>query len=93
MTGEQHQPLISLADYEREAEARMDPGAYGYCVGGAGDEITLRDNADAWRRWALRPRMLVGVGQRDLCVKLLGRPRPHPNRSPSSSWVRCSCFP
>ena len=44
--------LISLADYERAAEAAMDPGARDYAVGGAGDEITLRDNVAAWSRLA-----------------------------------------
>ncbi len=72
------QQLISIADYERVAEARIDPGAFGYYVGGAGDEITLRDNLAAWRRIAIRPRMLVGVRQRDPSVTLLGRRRPHP---------------
>src|SRR5437016_3862452 len=46
--------LISLADYERAAEAAMDPGARDYAVGGAGDEITLRDNVAAWSRLAAR---------------------------------------
>jgi 4-hydroxymandelate oxidase len=70
--------LISLADYEREAAASMVPGAHAYAVGGAGDEITLRDNVAAWARLAIRPRMLVGVGDRDPGVELLGVPRPHP---------------
>jgi 4-hydroxymandelate oxidase len=71
-------PLISLADFEREAAASMVAGAHAYAVGGAGDEITLRDNVEAWRRLAIRPRMLVGVGERDSGVELLGVPRPHP---------------
>jgi 4-hydroxymandelate oxidase len=70
--------LISLADYEREAAASMVPGAHAYAVGGAGDEITLRDNVAAWARLAIRPRMLVGVGERDPGIELLGLPRPHP---------------
>jgi 4-hydroxymandelate oxidase len=70
--------LISLADYERAAEQLIDPAAFGYFFGGAGDEITLRDNLSAWRRLAIRPRMLVGVGRRDQSVTLLRKPRPHP---------------
>src|SRR5437660_9627848 len=70
--------LISLADYARAAEKLIDPGAFGYYVGGAGDEITLRDNLAAWRRLAIQPRVLVGVAERDPGVTLLGRPRPHP---------------
>jgi 4-hydroxymandelate oxidase len=70
--------LISLADYERAARDLIDPAAFGYYVGGAGDEITLHDNLSAWRRVAIRPRVLVGVGHRDCTVTLLGKPRPHP---------------
>src|SRR5947207_983793 len=56
----------------------MAPDAHGYAYGGAGDEITLRDNVAAWGRLAIRPRMLVGVGARDPGVELLGVPRRHP---------------
>src|SRR5947207_930757 len=70
--------LISLADYERAAEQVMAPGPHGYAFGGAGDEITLADNLESWRRLAIRPRMLVGVGHRDPSIELLGRRRPHP---------------
>jgi 4-hydroxymandelate oxidase len=70
--------LITVSDYERAAAQRIEPGAYGYYVGGAADEITLADNVAAWRRLAIRPRVLVGVGDRDPSVTLLGRLRPHP---------------
>jgi 4-hydroxymandelate oxidase len=72
------QTPVSLADYEREAERSMVPGAHAYVVGGAGDEITLRDNVAAWARIAIRPRVLVGVGERDPRIDLLGVRRPHP---------------
>jgi 4-hydroxymandelate oxidase len=70
--------LVSVADYERAAAEVLDEGALAYYAGGALDEITLRDNVDAWRRLALVPRMLVGVGHRDPSVTVLGRRRPHP---------------
>jgi 4-hydroxymandelate oxidase len=70
--------LITIADYERAAAAAFTPGARAYFNGGAGDEITLRDNAAAWGRLAIHPRMLVGVGTRDPSVTVLGRERPHP---------------
>jgi isopentenyl diphosphate isomerase/L-lactate dehydrogenase-like FMN-dependent dehydrogenase len=70
--------LISLADYERAAADRLHPGGLAYYAGGAGDEITMRDNVDAWRRLAIEPRMLVGVGRRDLSVTVLGQRRPNP---------------
>lgn len=68
----------SLADYEREALERMSPEALGYIGGGAGDEVTLADNVAAWRRWALRPRMLVGTSDCDPSVTVLGARRAHP---------------
>ena len=71
-------PLRTLADYERAALPAMSEQARSYIEGGAGDEITLRDNADAWQRLSLRPRMLTGVGDCDLSTRLLGVTRPHP---------------
>jgi 4-hydroxymandelate oxidase len=70
--------LISVADYERAAARTMSAGAHSYVAGGATDETTLRDNQAAWRRLAIRPRMLVGVGTVDRGVRLLGRQRSHP---------------
>ncbi|MBV8989093.1 MAG: alpha-hydroxy-acid oxidizing protein [Solirubrobacterales bacterium] len=70
--------LISLADYERAAEHLLEPPALSYFFGGAGDEITMRDNVHAWKRFAIKPRMLVGVAAGELSVTVLGRPRPHP---------------
>jgi isopentenyl diphosphate isomerase/L-lactate dehydrogenase-like FMN-dependent dehydrogenase len=54
---------LSVADFEREAERRLEPPVLGYYAGGAGDEVTLADNLAAFRRWHLRPRMLVDVGE------------------------------
>src|SRR5580704_12434492 len=78
MSTDPHPPLVSLADYERAAADRLEPGALAYYAGGAGDEITLRDSVAAWRRLAIAPRMLVGVGRRDPSVTVLGRRHPHP---------------
>jgi 4-hydroxymandelate oxidase len=68
----------TITDFERRAAAVMPPGAHGYYAGGAGAEITLRDNVAAWQRLALRPRMMVDSAQRDPSTSLLGRRRSHP---------------
>jgi 4-hydroxymandelate oxidase len=68
----------TIADCEREAHARMSEEALSYIEGGAADEVTLADNVAAWRRWALRPRMLVGASDIDTGVDLLGVRRAHP---------------
>jgi isopentenyl diphosphate isomerase/L-lactate dehydrogenase-like FMN-dependent dehydrogenase len=52
---------VNIADLERLAFEQLEPGAHGYFAGGAGDERTLRRNAEAYERWELRPRVLVDV--------------------------------
>jgi lactate 2-monooxygenase len=63
---------ISADDWERAAEEKLDPGAFGYIAGGAGAEATMRANLDAFQRWRIRPRMLAGNAQRDISVDVLG---------------------
>jgi 4-hydroxymandelate oxidase len=45
---------------------------FDYIAGGAGAEWTLRENRAAWSRIQLLPRMLRGVGERDLRTTVLG---------------------
>ncbi|MGE0710371.1 MAG: alpha-hydroxy acid oxidase [Planctomycetota bacterium] len=63
---------INLADLEALARARLEPMAFDYYASGAMDELTLRDNRQAFDRLRLRYRVLRGVGQRDLGRELLG---------------------
>ena len=64
--------LLNVGDYEREAERVLDPGAFGYFAGGSGDELTLRDNREAFARRQLRPRVLVDVGEVTTATTVLG---------------------
>ena len=68
----------TLADFEARAAEVLDDGPYGYYAGGAADELTLRANVEAWRRIAIRPRVLVDVSERNTETVVLGRVRPHP---------------
>jgi isopentenyl diphosphate isomerase/L-lactate dehydrogenase-like FMN-dependent dehydrogenase len=63
---------VNVWDYERLAERELDPGAFGYFAGGAGDEHTLRDNVAAFRRWQLRPRVCVDVGSVSASTTVVG---------------------
>jgi len=65
---------LNVFDYETLAAERLEPGAHGYYAGGAGDELTLDDNVAAFRRWQLRPRMLVDVAACTTATTVLGRP-------------------
>ncbi len=63
---------VNVDDFEEAARARLEPGAYGYFAGGAGDEHTLRANAAAFAGWELRPRVLVDVGEVSTATTVLG---------------------
>ncbi len=52
---------VNVWEYEQLAAERLEPGAHGYYAGGSGDELTLRWNVEGFRRWQLRPRVLVDV--------------------------------
>ena len=69
---------ITAGDWERAAEERLDPGAFGYIAGGAGGESTMRANIDAFAKWQIRPRMLSGNVVRDISVDVLGLHSPGP---------------
>ena len=64
---------LNVWDYEQLAADSLEPGAHGYYAGGAGDELTLRDNVEAFRRWQLRPRMLVNVETCTTATTVLGQ--------------------
>ena len=64
--------FVNVDDYAEAARERLEPGAYGYVAGGAGDEHTLRGNAAAFERWELRPRVLVDVGSVTTATTVLG---------------------
>ena len=63
---------INVWDYERLAEERLDANAHAYFAGGAGDEVTLRENVAAFERRKLRPRVLVDVQEVSTATTLLG---------------------
>src|SRR6188508_2684366 len=65
---------LNLADFERLAQERLPQLVYDYYAGGAGDELTVRENLAGWQRWRLRPRVLVDVATRDLATTVLGIP-------------------
>ncbi|HEY6133611.1 MAG TPA: alpha-hydroxy acid oxidase [Rubrivivax sp.] len=71
-------PAINLADYEALARTRLDDNAWSYVAGGAGDEITQRENRSAWDALRLHPRVLRPLAGGDTRVELLGRTLAHP---------------
>ncbi|HEY3578715.1 MAG TPA: alpha-hydroxy acid oxidase [Gaiellaceae bacterium] len=63
---------LSIADYERLAEERLESGPWAYLTGGSGDEWTLRENRAAFARWTFRPRVLCDVSEISTATTVLG---------------------
>ncbi|SEB33911.1 4-hydroxymandelate oxidase [Amycolatopsis tolypomycina] len=70
--------MPAVAEFEATARERLDPAHYDYFAGGAQEEITLRENEEAYKRLRLIPRVLRGSDKRDLSVELLGTPSSMP---------------
>ncbi|HEX6456150.1 MAG TPA: alpha-hydroxy acid oxidase [Solirubrobacterales bacterium] len=65
---------INVYDAEGEGMLGLEQGPRDYFNGGAGDEVTLRDNVEAWVRWRLRPRVLKDVREVSTETEVLGGP-------------------
>jgi 4-hydroxymandelate oxidase len=65
---------INTLDYENNAKKVLSQTTWDYYSSGAWDETTLQENLDAFKRFKLRPRVLVDVSQRNLQTTILGQP-------------------
>ena len=65
---------VNVAEFERLAAEKLERGPWDYFAGGAGDEVTLRENVAAWGNWRLRPRVLNDVGEVSTAAEVLGKP-------------------
>jgi len=65
---------VNLFDFQRLAEERLGRSVFDYYAGGALDEVTLRENREAYNRIALYFRVLAGVGDRSIETTVLGTP-------------------
>jgi 4-hydroxymandelate oxidase len=74
----EHEPLLSLFDFEAAARTRISHGAWERISGGAADEITLRWNREAYDHIRLKPSILVDVSKLDTRVTLFGQQLPFP---------------
>jgi len=78
LTGQRISIPVPLDALEAKAKEMLEPRAYDYVAGGAGGELTMRANREAFYRWRIVPRMLRNVSERDLSVELLGAKLPAP---------------
>src|SRR5262249_37541721 len=63
---------INVFDVEPVAYKSVPPAHFGYMASGVDDEVTLRENREAFNRLALRPRRLVDVTTVDPGIELFG---------------------
>jgi L-lactate dehydrogenase (cytochrome) len=70
--------IYNLNDFTPVAEKTLSKPAWSYYRTGAADEITLRENVNAWQRIYFRPRILKDVTEVSLKTKLLGSESSYP---------------
>ncbi|HTA33235.1 MAG TPA: lactate 2-monooxygenase [Solirubrobacteraceae bacterium] len=78
LAGETPALPTAVAELEARAREQLSPEAFGYVAGGAGAELTMRANLEAFERWRIVPRMLRDVSERDLATNVLGTALPAP---------------
>lgn len=69
---------VCLADYEPLAKAKMSAMSWEFVNAGAGDEITVRWNKEAYQRIRLKPHVLVDASQLETRVTLFGQEHAFP---------------
>ena len=65
--------MVALGDWEALARDRLDPQAWAYLSGHAGDGVTARRNRDAFRAATIVPRVLLDERDAETPVELFGR--------------------
>ncbi len=65
--------LASIEDLRQRARRTLPGALFDFIDGGAQDEVTVRRNREDFSRWALVPRVLTDVSQRDQSVEVFGQ--------------------
>jgi 4-hydroxymandelate oxidase len=82
---------INLFDYESAARDKLPQMAFDYYAGGSDDEITLRDNREAYSRITLRYRVLRDISGRDLSTSIFGQEVSMPILVAPTAFHRLAC--
>ncbi|MGT2466996.1 alpha-hydroxy acid oxidase [Mesorhizobium atlanticum] len=69
---------VSVEDFRQLARRRLPKSVFEFVDGGAGQELTLRDNRVGFERIRLLPRVLTDVSRPDLTTTLWSRTYPTP---------------
>ncbi|MFN3324515.1 MAG: alpha-hydroxy acid oxidase [Bryobacteraceae bacterium] len=63
---------VNVHEFEEVAKRKLHKLAYDFIAGGVEDELTLRANREAFKRWYLVPRVMIDVSEIDTSVELFG---------------------
>jgi len=64
--------ILSLNDFEAAAKRHLPKSVFAFVQSGVENEVTLRDNREAFKDWHVVPRVLVGVANRTQKTTVLG---------------------
>jgi isopentenyl diphosphate isomerase/L-lactate dehydrogenase-like FMN-dependent dehydrogenase len=70
--------VVNLHEFEDSAKKALSVAAYDYVAAGAGDELTLRANREAYDHYWVRRKVMVDVSKVDTSVEILGQKLEHP---------------
>ena len=70
--------VINLHEFEDVARKTLPLAAYDYVAAGAGDELTLRANREAFSHYWVRRKVMVDVTKVDTSFELFGQKFDHP---------------
>ena len=70
--------VINLHEFEDAAKKALSVAAYDYVAAGAGDELTLRANREAFSHYWIRRKVMVDVTKVDTSFELFGKTYDHP---------------
>lgn len=65
-------PILNLQDFEPAAQKRLPKCIFGFIQGGAEDEVSLKNNLEAFNRYKLLPRVMVDTSGRSTQTETFG---------------------
>ena len=77
-----------IADLRATGRRRTPRPVFDYVDGGADEELSVRANTKAFRRWQFRPRTLVNVSEPDTSAAFLGSVAPMPLALAPTGYTR-----
>lgn len=66
-------PPVTVEDFVSLAQAKLPQATFEYITTGSEDQVTLRDNVEAFRRIKVLPPLMHGVQSADLSTTVLGQ--------------------